>query len=316
MVGVETRFREVERRLFAAYGLTVSGELIVEMHDPRGVRARVQMIGDGDAAPVVFVNGISAPGAGFAPLLPLLATGRKLMLVDLPGHALAPAYSWWDGQRPLRELAVAIVTGIVDALAIGRASIVANSLGGMFALWTAVDAPQRVRAVAALGEPAVALPGARGNVAMGMLTAPVAGRAFQLAMAVPAPRAALKRTMAAAIGWPAVANSSNDLLDIHALAVRQRGQAASFRSLLRRILDGRTPRPENVLTTAELERITAPVLFVWGDNDVFLSPQDGSPSVARMSNARLEIVPGGHDPWIDDPPRCGRLVADFLDDID
>ena len=55
---------------------------------------------------------------------------------------------------------------------------------------------------------------------------------------------------------------SDDIVDLHLLAMRLPGQAASYRSLLRRLLVGRTPRPEHILTDAELASFTVPLLFV------------------------------------------------------
>jgi hypothetical protein len=31
-----------------------------------------------------------------------------------------------------------------------------------------------------------------------------------------------------------------------------------------------------------------------------------------MPDARLEVLPGGHAPFLDDPQRCGTLIDDFL----
>lgn len=304
-MSIEARFRAAERRLLATNGVDASERVLRLAHPATNVR--VQESGTGD--PIVFLNGISAPGAGFAPLLPHVA-GRHV-LVDLPGHALSDPFDW-DGDS-LRRVAVSVVTGVLDGLGLDRVPIVANSLGGMIALWTSLDAPERVSRLVLVGEPAVALPGARGSAMMGMLTSPAFGRAFQWSMNLPSPRFLVRQMMRGAIGADAAGKASDDLIDVHALALRLPGRARSFRSLLRRVLDGRTPRPENVLTDAELRRITEPTLFVWGDGDVFLGPDAGRVSVDAMPGARLEVVPGGHDPWIDDPVRVGALVAAFLD---
>ena len=102
------------------------------------------------------------------------------------------------------------------------------------------------------------------------------------------------------------------MIDLHALPMRLPGQAASFRSLLQRLLDGRTPRPENVLTDAELRSFIVPLLFVWPDDDVFLGPAVGKPSVDKIPSARFETMPGGHFPWYDHPDRCAALVTGGL----
>ncbi|MET0143548.1 MAG: alpha/beta hydrolase [Ilumatobacteraceae bacterium] len=300
------RFRAAEARLLDRY-VEQRDEIYVDLSTPQ-VRVRAQIIGDGP--PVVLINGIGTPGAGFAPLLPELRGHRRVVL-DLPGHGLASPYDW---QGPaVRDQAVAILAGVIDELGLGRPAIVANSLGGLFALWLALDAPTRVRALVLVGEPATALPGARGIGLMELLSVPIAGKAFEWSMRLPAPRPVIRSVFATAFGRPAV-DADADVVAVHALSLRVPGQARSFRSLLQRILDGRTPRPENVLTDDELARLALPILFVWGTDDAFLSPADGRASVAKISGARLEEVPGGHDPWLDDPRRCGELIRRFLDD--
>jgi pimeloyl-ACP methyl ester carboxylesterase len=94
--------------------------------------------------------------------------------------------------------------------------------------------------------------------------------------------------------------------------LRLPGQAVSFRALLRRLLHGRVSRPEHVLTDAELRSFTVPLLFVWPDNDRFLAPAAGKPSVDKIPGARFVTMPGGHFPWYDDPDQCASLVGEGL----
>jgi len=304
-MGRADRFRETEARVRGLYGISAH-EHWVQVPEP-GVRVRVQEVGDGP--PVVYVNGISTPGMGFAPLLPHLPGFRHLLL-DLPGHGLAPPYLWQG--PPIRELAVAVLLGVLDGLGLDRAAFVGNSLGGMFTLWTALDAPRRVSSAVIIGEPAVALPGARGNLSMGAFTAPAIGSMVQWGMRLPAPRWAARAVMAGALGRSATRRMPDDLLDLHTLSVQIPGQARSLRSLLRRVLAGRTPRPENVLTHDELARLATPLLFVWGRDDVFLAPERARASIDVIPTARLEVVPGGHDPWLDDPAGCAQLILAAL----
>jgi pimeloyl-ACP methyl ester carboxylesterase len=72
------------------------------------------------------------------------------------------------------------------------------------------------------------------------------------------------------------------------------------------------PRRENFLSEAELAGITAPVLMIWGDEDPYGGPEIGRRAVAVMPDARLEILPGRHAPFLDDPRRCGALIDELL----
>src|SRR5207247_8235147 len=134
MASVE-RFRAVESRVRDAFDIRAV-ERWVDVKHP-AVRVRVQEVGDGP--PVVWANGISNPGMAFAPLVSRLPGCRHLVL-DLPGHALAPPFRWQGA--PVGALAVGVLTGVLAGLGIERAMFVGNSLGGLFTLRRALAARQ------------------------------------------------------------------------------------------------------------------------------------------------------------------------------
>ena len=304
-VDIETRLRATEARVAAANGLDVR-ERWVDVVSP-AVRVRVLDSGTGD--PVLFINGISAPGIGMAPLAGRLP-GHRVLLVDLPGHGLSPPYLWRGA--PVREQAVNIIAGVLDGLGIDQVTLVGNALGGLFSLWFALDRPSRVARVVLVGQPAGAIAGARADLSMGMLTAPVLGRVATWMARLPLPRFAGRMGLRSAVGTDVARSLPDDIVDLHLLSVRLPGQAASYRSLLRRLLVGRTPRPEHILSDAELASFTVPLLFVWPEDDRFLAPAAGKPSVDKIPTARFVTTPGGLFAWYDDPDRCAALVAEAL----
>src|SRR3954469_6074601 len=253
-MGVEARLRATEARIAAANELEVQ-ERWVDLTSPP-VRVRVLESGAGD--PVLFINGISAPGIGMAPLAGRLP-GRRHVLIDLPGHGLSPPYLWQGA--PIREQAVNVIAGVLDGLGIDQVTLVGNSLGGMFSLWFALDRPSRVARVVLVGQPAGAIAGARVDLTMGMITAPVLGRIATWMGRRPPPRFIGRMGLRPPVRADTLRSLSNDIVDLHLLAVRLPGRAASYRSLLRRLLVGRTPRPEHVLSDAELASFTVPLLF-------------------------------------------------------
>src|SRR5207302_5246485 len=101
----------------------------------------------------------------------------------LPGHRRSPPYGWRGA--PVREQAVRILAELVDGLGIDQVTLVGNSLGGLFSLWLALDQPSRVARAVMVGQPAVAFAGARGDVIMGMVSAPVLGRLATWGMRLP-----------------------------------------------------------------------------------------------------------------------------------
>ncbi|MET9319507.1 alpha/beta hydrolase [Streptomyces sp. NPDC003038] len=302
---LEKRIRAAEGRVAATYGLTITEHPLVLDDPPVGVR----LLTTGAGTPVIYINGISAPAMGFAPLIAQLP-GYRHIVIDLPGHSLAPPYRW-DG-RPVRDLAVRVLTGALDALGLQQAAFVGSSLGGLFTLWMAIDAPARLSRAVIFGAPATALPGMRGTNSMAAMTSAVRGPAAQGSIRLPSPRFVARAALAEALGAGTAYGMSPDLLDLHRLPLRLPGQAASYRALLRRLMHGHAPRRENVLTDTELAGITAPLLFVWGDQDVFCSPLRGRPSVAKIPQAHMAVVPAGHNPWLEDAARCATLVRSLL----
>lgn len=236
-MGVEARFRATEQRLAAANGLDVQ-ERQVDIASPPG-RVRVLEAGAGD--PVVFLNGISAPGIGMAALAGRLP-GHQVLLVDLPG-------------RRARRL---------DDGRAHRAGARSRRNGD--------------------------------------------GR-------LPLPRFLGRMGLRNAVGADGARSLSDDIVDLHLLSGRLPGQFASYRSLLRHLLVGLTPRPENILSDAELASFTVPLLFVWPEDDKFLPPAAGKPSVDKIPTARFVTTPGGLFAWYDDPERCAALVAGGLQPV-
>ena len=63
---------------------------------------------------------------------------------------------------------------------------------------------------------------------------------------------------------------------------------------------------------ADLGRVGAPALVLWGARDAYLPPRFGEALAARLPNAELEILSEcGHWPWLDDATAIDR-VEGFL----
>ncbi len=297
-------FEEAQRRLFAACGVKVTTRR-VRLADPP---LAVHVLEAGDGPPLLLVHGSGMSASTWAPLMSHLP-GRRLIAFDLPGFGLSDAHDY-EG-RSLREHAVAQLTSLLDALELQRVPIVGTSLGAMCALYLAVHQPQRVSAVALLAVPAVALPGMRGDPFFTALTTPglrhVAARLGSPSVAV------TRRTMASgAIGPDAADQAPDGFFETVHQGMRQPGYRTAMASHLGLAMRMGRPRPENVLSDAELRDIAAPVLMIWGDNDPYGSPDIGRRAAALMPDAQLEIISGRHAPFLDDPERCGALICELL----
>ncbi|PKI92855.1 hypothetical protein CW368_00655 [Actinomycetales bacterium SN12] len=298
----DRRLRDAEMRLFARYGLERE-EFFVDLAEA-GVRLRVQSIESGPS--LVFLHGVSLSSAVWAPWLHEFADYRVL-LVDLPGHGLSGPVSY--DVRTVRDHSVKLLDALFDALALDEAAVIAHSLGGMFALWHAASRPGRIRSLTAIGDPAVAFPGVRVRMPLSPMTVPILGTAM---LRVPLSRTLYRRLLGQGLSPGAAASAPDELVDSLRFAARRPANAATVASLMHAINRFRRPRPASVLSESERRRITAEPLFCWGADDPFLAPAHARPAVAEIRSATLEVVPGGHAPWLDSPGSCAELVTDYL----
>jgi pimeloyl-ACP methyl ester carboxylesterase len=293
-------FATAGRRLFERYGVPYERRSL-RLADPA---LDVSVLEAGAGQPVLFVHGSGMSAATWAPLLAHLPD-RHAIALDLPGFGHSDPYSYTG--RSLREHAVAQLTSVLDALGLDRVPIVGTSLGAMWAMSLALDAPGRVGAVVALGMPAVALPGVRADPFFSIMTTPVLGR---LVSHAPGPRsaAATRKATARVLGGRALERTPDEFFDVVRTGIAQSGWGRAMWSHLNLALRLGRGRPENVLADDELRSIATPVLFIWGDGDVYGGPEIGRRAVGLMPDARLEVIRGGHAPFLDDPERCAELI--------
>ena len=297
-------FEQAERRLFEACGVHVASRR-VRLADPA---VAVRVLETGGGSPLVLVHGSGMSAATWAPLMPYLGS-RRLIAFDLPGFGLSDAFNY--GGRTLRSHAVAQLTSLLDALELERVPIVGTSLGGMWALCLAVDAPDRVAAVASLGVPAVALPGMRGDPVFTALTTPIVR---QLMARIRPPSVAMTRRSLAqgVIGHHAASRAPEGFFEVVHEGMRQPGFRTAMLTHMKLAMRVGRPRPENFLAEAELQQLAVPVLMIWGDEDPYGGPEIGQRACALMPDAQLEVIPGRHAPFLDDPERCGASIDDLI----
>ena len=293
-----------ERGLFAACGLDVTSSRVGLADPPLAVR----VLESGDGPPLLLVHGSGMAASTWAPLMARLP-GRRLLAVDLPGFGLSDPLDY--GGRSLRAHAVAQLTSLLDALELERVPIVGTSLGAMWALCLALDAPMRVSSVAALGVPAVALSGMHGDPFFTALSTP---GLRQVVARLGSPSVAMTRRSLAsgAIGARAAARAPEGFFATVHEAMRAPGWKEAMLSHMRLAMRFGRQRAENVLSDAELGAITVPVLMIWGDDDPYGGPEIGRRAAAVMPDATLEILPGRHAPFLDDPDRCAALIEELL----
>jgi pimeloyl-ACP methyl ester carboxylesterase len=125
--------------LAATSGATAPGRLRFRTVDAASGRLSVLTAGSGE--PVVLVHGLGATKGSFLPTVAALAASFHVIALDLPGFG--------DSYKPLTAafdppfFARAVIE-LLDALALPRAHVVGNSLGGRIALELGLRHAERV----------------------------------------------------------------------------------------------------------------------------------------------------------------------------
>jgi 3-oxoadipate enol-lactonase len=102
-------------------------------------------VGRGD--PVVLVHGLADDHRAWRRVVAPLMLTRRVVLYDLRGHGGSPL---GDADGSLAQLGADLVE-VLDEAGLDRAVIAGFSLGGTIAMRAAIDAPERVAALALVG---------------------------------------------------------------------------------------------------------------------------------------------------------------------
>jgi pimeloyl-ACP methyl ester carboxylesterase len=101
----------------------------------------------GRGEPVVLVHGLADDHRAWRRVVAPLMLTRRVVLYDLRGHGNSPL---GDADGSLAQLGTDLID-VLDDAGIERATIAGFSLGGTIAMRAAIDAPDRVSALALIG---------------------------------------------------------------------------------------------------------------------------------------------------------------------
>lgn len=301
MGDIEARIEAAEDRLFARHGVSPKRRVLDFDVEPR--RIRVLEVGSG--RPILLLHPAGFFGAVWVSQLARLG-GHRVLAPDLPGHGLSGALDY--RRADLRRKFVGDATAILDELGIEQAAVVGNSLGGMYALWMALAAPERVSRMAIVGIPGIAL-GTRADLGLALLGVPVLNR---LLLRLPSNPKRTRVMLTRTLGKRASRAADRELFEIHYLAGRRPEVVLSLSTMLEREFRWKTPRPEWVVRGDELAGLPMPTFFLIGDADAYGGRQVVDDAARGIPDARVESIPGGHLPYLDQPDECARLLSMFL----
>jgi pimeloyl-ACP methyl ester carboxylesterase len=263
--------------------------------DARGSRLRYLVAGEGE--PLVLVHGLGGAAANWLALAPLLLPGRRLIVPELPGHG---------GSSPLP--AAPSLSPYADRLGLllehegaTPAAMVGHSLGGAVALRLALRRPESVSALVLAAAAGISSTTRSARYALTVTGILKPGRKIAPHRRRVARSALLKRLVFGR--WGASDPPALPPEVVEALLAGPARHTDTVSAATALVRDDVRP---------DLERISCPVLVLWGARDNQL-PVDDAFDYARRLRAPLRVIADcGHLLIVERPAACADAITGFL----
>lgn len=258
---------------------------------------RISYYEAGEGSPIILLHG-SGPGAtgwsNFWPNIEYLSTKHRVIAVDMPGWGKSDTESEEFGYDHAQSL-----IHFMDALNIEKASLVGNSMGGMTALSTTVNHPDRVSHLITMGVPAPGVnyfdPG--DGMSEGLKT---------LVHAYQEPTAENMKKLVQIMCF-------DEEMATDELAQLRSEAALASPQHLESFLTKRTPDPKYSSLYSRLKEVDVPSLFIHGRDDRVVGFENSLRLVSMVPSSRLLLLNRcGHWAQIEHADEFNRAVAGFV----
>jgi non-heme chloroperoxidase len=244
--------------------------------------------GDPAGVPVVLLHGGTDSWRSFEPVLPYLPTSIRAFALTQRGHgdASRPA----TGYHP-RDFA-ADVAAFLDSQGLETAVVAGHSLGSTVALRFALDYPQHTHGLVPMG---TFVRYGTNPVIVEFVDTVVSGLEDPIERGIA--REFQESTLAGPISSSILETTINESL---------KAPARVWRDVFAGLLED-----DHV---ARLDRIAAPTLLIWGDQDAFVPESDQTTLLATIAGSQLEIYRGtGHAVHWEEPARFAADLVAFTE---
>lgn len=259
-----------------------------------GLRIRYVRRGTGPA--VVLLHGIASSLFTWKDVLPGLAVDHDVVAMDLPSFGASDVT-----EAMSVELLRATVIGLMDRLAIPRASLVGNSLGGATAALVAAQNPERVERLVLIDAAGFRLSPELRPALLRASSGPLGALFTRL----PRPRPLLTLALRQVFSDDALV--TRERLDEYEAPLLRPGAVAALRAMLN------APAPSSADFDAMLRELRAPALVIWGAADRWIPVADADRFVAAIPGARKALIRDcGHMPQEERPADVLALLREFL----
>ena len=246
-----------------------------------------------DVPALIMLHGFGASLHTWEPWAQSLAGDYRVIRFDLPGSGLSPPDTTGD-YTDARSMQ--IVAALMDHLGVARATLIGNSMGGRIAWTFAATQPARVDKLVLLSPDGFASPGFEYDKAPEV-------PALMSLMRHCLPRFMLKMSLEPAYADKTVLTDA--MTDrYHDLMLAPGGRDAMMQRMAQVKLVDPVPL---------LQRITAPTLLVWGEQDAMIPVANAADYKAAIADATVVTLPDvGHLPHEEAPARALEPVRTFL----
>jgi pimeloyl-ACP methyl ester carboxylesterase len=275
----------------------------VEEHNVEIDGLPIRYLAAGEGPPLVLLHGAGDNALDWRWVMPTLAATHRVYAPDLPGSP--------DSARPAAEYSPAFferfVASFVDALGIGRATFVGNSLGGLVALRLVLSEPARVTALVLVDSAGL---GYAVNPAFTAVNVPGLGEAAMPFWRTPlgAYQRAWGRTALLFARPPG--SVPREWLAEQCRLAQSPGYLEAHLTVLRALV---RPLGQREMLVDRLPSLEVPTLVVWGARDRVFPESHAREAVVRLREGSLAVIPGcGHMPHVECPDRFLAALDGFL----
>ena len=264
---------------------------------PRLVRAdglEIRYVRRGEGPVVLLLHGFASSIYTWTDILPELARRHDVVALDFPGFGGSEIPAGLTGSRLAR-----VVPALMDQLAIPRATLVGNSLGGGVAAVVAARHPDRVERLVLLDAAGFNLaPSDRPLMLRLIGSAPSVALLEHLPVRRSLVRLSLKQV------FHDDARVTHEKIEEYLAPLVRPGVVAAVQSLLQ--------SGEGLGLPGALRDVRAPTLVIWGRQDTWIPVGDADRFVAAIPGARKVVIEDcGHVPQEENPAEVARLIAEF-----
>jgi pimeloyl-ACP methyl ester carboxylesterase len=281
-----------------------SGGLEYEVRDVRVGRLNVSTLSCGpvDARPLLLLHGLGASKASWLTVVPQLARSHRVVAIDLPGFgATSKPRGRYDAPWFAKH-----VLSYMDVTDLRGALVAGNSMGGRVAMEIAMREPRSVGAIACLCP--VAAFYERPFLWAARVARPEAG-----IFAPRLPRAYLAQQLRHLFADPRRLHDDwyEAAIDDFLQTWRRPTARMAFLAALKNIYVDEPAGDAGFW--ARLAKLKVPAMYVYGRQDVLISPRFGGRVAKALPAAKVEVWDDcGHAPQLEHPERTAEAMLGFF----